>query len=90
MRLVRYVGVMFVAGLVWTVVSALLRTMGVGQGVTALVGFLLLVLLGPVLFALASGGGASGASTATTTAGTADATDPTAVTGRADTERETS
>ncbi len=56
MRLIRYVGVMLVAGLLWVVVSAVLRTIGLGQGAIVVAGFVILFVLGPVLFALASGG----------------------------------
>jgi hypothetical protein len=59
MRLIRYVGVMVVAGVLWVVVSALLKGMGLGQGATAVVGFLVLFILGPALLILASGSKAS-------------------------------
>jgi hypothetical protein len=58
MRL-RYAGVVLVAGVLWVVVSAVLKTLGLGQGATAIVGFLVLFILGPVLFTLASGGNAT-------------------------------
>lgn len=51
MQAIRSVGVMLIAGLLWVVVSALLRSLGFGQGATMVVGFLLLFVLGPVLLA---------------------------------------
>lgn len=59
MRAIRYVGAMLIAGLLWVVVSALLRSLGLGQGATTIIGFVLLFVLSPLLLAFASGGKSS-------------------------------
>ena len=56
MRVIRIVGVMLAAGLLWLVISALLKSMGLGIGAIACVGVVILFVLGPVISALASGG----------------------------------
>jgi hypothetical protein len=56
MRVIKFVGVMLVAGLLWLVLSALLKSMGFGKGATAVVGCGILFILGPLFAALASGG----------------------------------
>jgi hypothetical protein len=66
MRIVKYVGALLVVGLLWAVVSAVLRAMGFGQSAIVVVGFLALFILGPVLFGLASGGGTATTADATT------------------------
>lgn len=71
MRVIRYVGVMLIAGLVWAVISALLVTMGFGPTSTKIVGFLVLVLGAPVLFVLAAGTKASPADSVSTGEATA-------------------
>jgi hypothetical protein len=48
-------------GLVWVVLSGLLTAMGFGPGATKVIGFVLVFLLGPVLFVLAAGGKSSSA-----------------------------
>ncbi len=56
MRVIRIVGVMLVAGLLWLVIGALLKSLGLGIGAIACAGVVILFVLGPVISALASGG----------------------------------
>lgn len=60
MRIVRYFGVILVAGLLWAVLSAVLRSMGLEDRTVSIIGFILLFLASPILsgFLFKSGDGA--------------------------------
>jgi hypothetical protein len=55
MRVIRFIGVMLVAGLLWVVISVLLKNIGFGNGAVAVTGCGILFILGPLLAGLASG-----------------------------------
>lgn len=64
MHVIRYVGVMLVAVLLWIVGSALLKSMGFGKGAMACAGLVILFVLGPLFFSLVSGSKPSPANSA--------------------------
>lgn len=64
MRVIRYIGVMLVAVLLWIVGSALLKSMGFGKGAMACVGLVILFVLGPLFSSLVSGNKPSPANSA--------------------------
>ena len=55
MRVIKYLGVMLVAVLLWVVVGALLKSLGFGNGAFACVGLVILFVLGPLFSSLLSG-----------------------------------